>query len=235
MNSPEYVHLVAGNSPAAITVVKDVRIHIPLEVYHKMLSYARASSGEISGFGKTRVRNTAAFREVWIEEVRIFKQTVTHSHTELDNQALTDWYLELIRLGEDPGSWNLWWHSHNDFDTFFSGVDTATISKLIAGKKPDRMLYSVCINKFGELSARADSQQESQTQIRAHVEHNISPTIIAQCKKEVKKYVNTAPEIEDSNEQLTDSENNTLHETTGSVTYIETSAPGDIDWNRLGG
>ena len=84
----------------------DVRIILPQHVYHKMWAYAKVSDGEISGFGRTKVVRHQSETIVTILDVRIFKQVVNPVHTELDKEALADFYYSLVKEGENPGKWN---------------------------------------------------------------------------------------------------------------------------------
>lgn len=134
----------------------DVYFTMSPEVFQKMHAYAQMSKGEISGFGKTRTTKTEGAINVEILDVRIFKQVVNPAHTELDREALADFYFSLLKSEEDPANWNLWWHSHHNFSVFFSGEDNSTISKL----SNDSTLYSICINKRGQMVGRSDRKKK---------------------------------------------------------------------------
>lgn len=172
-----------------IKVLAPFIINLPVEVYQKMLAYAKLSKGEISGFGKTRrIINPTKIRTYEILNVTIFDQVVTSAHTELDQDALVKFYMGLITQNEKPERWNLWWHSHNDFATFFSGEDQATIANL----SRETNLLSICINKKGEMVGRFDRHGECLSDT-TDTEINIITPGLAEtmelCRKEVKKKV----------------------------------------------
>lgn len=177
------------------TIIPEIstKFIMPLHMYHKMLCYARASRGEIGGFFKTRVlthrrqENKEIIKEyhVHIEEVKIFEQVVTPAHNRITAESLTKFYLDLVKKKENPKKWNGWWHSHNDFSTFFSGEDEDTISKL--SKNGD--LYSICINKMGELSARYDKNSIMIEEVNVKIEEKINASLQRACRKEVERKI----------------------------------------------
>jgi hypothetical protein len=172
----------------------DKKIILPMHIYHKMLAYARCSEGEISGFGRTKIVHKDGTTLVTILEIRIFKQVVSSGHTDLDKGALAQFYVELVREKQNPANWNLWWHSHNDFGVFFSGTDNATIREL----SHDSKLYSVCINKNGNLVGRYDAFGQEHEELEVEAEHLIKDNMMEACRKEVAEKVTQdtfAPEM----------------------------------------
>ena len=167
----------------------NTKIILPIPVYHKMLAYTQASPGEISGFGRTRTTKKGKKTIVTITDVRIFTQTIGSAETNLDKKSLAKFIVELSKVGERPQRWNLWWHSHNDFQVFFSGVDTGTISELTSKKKEDAFLYSVCINKHGDLVGRVDAKDKELGEAEVVVDKFLNPKLVAACEKEVKEKV----------------------------------------------
>lgn len=160
----------------------DKTIVLPQRIYDKMLAYAKASKGEVSGWGKTEeTEDEFGDKVITVTELRLFKQVVMSVHTSLDGEALTKFYIEMATTGnEDMTKWNLWWHSHNDMPVFFSSQDDAAIAKLNS-----KNLYSICINKMGMVTARADQKKQSQ-EVPISIEHNVDPEILKSCAEEVK-------------------------------------------------
>lgn len=165
----------------------DFDIFLPQHVYHKMLAYAKVCDGEISGWGKTKVtkKKDETITHVTVVDIRIFKQVCNAGHTSLDGDMLTKFYVELSKQGENMADWNLWWHSHNDFGVFFSGEDDDTAEKYSAGR-----LYSICINKNGDLVARVDDHHKRIAEgIDPRIENPVQESLMATCRAEVKKKV----------------------------------------------
>lgn len=127
----------------------DNKIIFHLLPYKKMFFYTQASKGEVSGFG--RVKETE--KGFVVTDIKTFEQSCTPGHTKLDGEALTIFYLSL----EHPEEYRLWWHTHNDFSAYFSPEDKGTIAEL----SEDALLISVCMNKDGDIVARADMNGET--------------------------------------------------------------------------
>ena len=78
------------------------KIFLPLHVYHKMLGYALASDGEISGFGKVKRTLRNGVVSFQVTEIRIFRQVVEPLHTRLHKEFLSKFVVELAREDEGP-------------------------------------------------------------------------------------------------------------------------------------
>lgn len=166
-----------------------VKIILPIQVYHKMLAYAQASPGEISGLGRTRVQKKKGLLIVTVTDVRIFKQTVSAAETTLSRDTLSKAFVELVQAGEKPEKWNLWWHSHADFGVFFSSQDERAIDAILGKKSSDKYFFSVVINKKGDLTGRADSVQKKDVDSEVIIDRYISKNLIKSCAKEVAEKV----------------------------------------------
>ena len=155
------------------------------EAYKKMFNYIDAVDTEISGFGKISITATG---DILVEDVKIFKQTVSASETELSDEAIGNFLEELIALGEDPYNWKLWWHSHANMGVFWSGTDTATMSKLSANN--DWQL-SIVGNRKHELKCRVNIYKPFnyfQDDLKWEIENNtesIPQEIIDEVKEKV--------------------------------------------------
>ena len=158
----------------------DKRIVMELPIYNKMLYYARAAEGEISGLGRVDVKGD----EVSIVNVLIFKQECSSGGTHLDAERLSQFIVSLIQMGFKPEEWKLWWHSHNDFGTFWSSTDDGTIEDL----SKESTLYSTCINKAGSIIGREDVNGEEAT-IPVEIGGAENVALKRQCEKEVKELV----------------------------------------------
>lgn len=114
-----------------------------------MQYYIQNIDAEISGWGKTEIKDG----NIYVKDIVIFKQIVTGSTTELDQDARALFGMELKRAGEKQEDWNLWWHSHNTMDTFWSSTDEKAIANEI-GCIP--FLLSIVSNKAKKILSRID-------------------------------------------------------------------------------
>lgn len=150
--------------------------HFPYETlafaenaYKRLFYYARAATGEISGFGRT----VANGKELMVTEVLLFKQVCSAGGTTLDAKALADFILQLVKEGRDPSEYKLWWHTHSDFGTFWSGTDESTAREL----SKETLVACVEVNKSGEMIARLDERNR----------HASIPIVIKFADKRVEK------------------------------------------------
>ncbi len=146
----------------------------------KMSYYTKAAKGEVSGFGKVRTEKDAYI----ITDIKIFRQRCTGEHTELNQEALAKFMLELSRRDEDPSLWNLWWHSHASMGVFFSGTDEGTIREL----SRHTTLLSICVNKDGEMLGRIDNNKVTIPAKVVCVPRKVGK-LWTRCNKEIKRKV----------------------------------------------
>lgn len=129
-----------------------MKIIFPVAVYQKFRSYIQGTPYEISGLGKISI----ADQIITIEDIRIFKQHVSAGETVLDHRELGKFFDDIIKKGEDPSVWKLWWHSHADFNVFFSGIDERTIDDFDNETPHENWMLSIVANHKNETLARVD-------------------------------------------------------------------------------
>ncbi len=123
---------------------------IPKEVEERIHGYVMSVETEIAGMGKVAVSPDG--ESITVTEVMIYEQDVTGATADLSPQAIAKWQTELVKKGESPKHWKLWWHSHANMQAFFSGRDTATIDQQTEGD----WMVSLVVNKRREREARLD-------------------------------------------------------------------------------
>lgn len=126
-----------------------MRLIIPAEVEAKLHAYVRSVDTEIAGMGKAKVSDGG---EIMLLDVAIYEQEVTGGTADLSSEALAKFQTELIRAGESPKDWVVWWHSHANMGAFFSKRDTDTID----GSDEFQYLISLVVNHKRERKARLD-------------------------------------------------------------------------------
>lgn len=134
-----------------------MKVLIEKNAYLKMQAFIDLAVGEISGIGKVRKEG----ENVVIEDVRLLKQSNTGTTSELDEGADVEFISKLVKDGEDPNNWKLWWHSHANMGVFWSATDTGTIEahmkKGVDGENNGLDYFvSVVGNKKAEFKARID-------------------------------------------------------------------------------
>lgn len=117
----------------------------------KLDAYIQLCDLEISGLGTVRQEGQMFI----VEDVLLLPQECSAASTELDDAGLAEFYTECVQADMDTGRLRLWWHSHCNFGTFWSGVDTDNIDRLMESSD---WLLSIVGNKHGQFRTRLDSK-----------------------------------------------------------------------------
>lgn len=115
---------VKGGHGVAFPHVEEPRIVFDQTAYHKIMHWVLKCPDEISGLGKVLRQEDGSFL---VQEVMLLDQQNTGSSTEIDAQAIAK---AMYVLKDTPGDLNFWWHSHVNFDVFWSKTDTDTLQEL---------------------------------------------------------------------------------------------------------
>lgn len=117
--------------------------------HEKLACWTRIADGEISGLGTVReVRRDGRIAALRIDDVHLLRQQCSAGSTELESDAVAS-HLHRAAAEGVADRVRLWWHSHAEMDTFWSGTDVATIEEtggapywlsLVCNKKGDRRL-----------------------------------------------------------------------------------------------
>lgn len=117
------------------------------EAWRKINGYIKAVEGEVSGLGRAVVINKTTIQ---ITDIYLWKQECSSATTEVvDHNAVFDLVSELDGQGVPTEELCVWWHSHYNFQSFFSGTDVATIE----GWVNDKFLVAVVGNQAEEYKA----------------------------------------------------------------------------------
>lgn len=140
------------NNPKTVVEIdegKKFEVMFPEAVYSKMMAYIDAVDGEISGMGEVAVVDGVYIvRDIWL-----LKQECTGASTSIDAVSLADLRAEVFAQGKAKDGFQLWWHSHANMDTFWSGTDKATMQMFM--QDIDWMLFVVA-NKKRSVRARLE-------------------------------------------------------------------------------
>lgn len=101
---------------------RQFHVHIPQEVYDKVMHWVNKGSIEVSGFGKV-IFDEENLRFT-VVDAYLLDQEGGSAHTDIDETALG----RLMYQTKDvEGDLRWWWHSHVKMPVFWSGIDTDTI------------------------------------------------------------------------------------------------------------
>jgi len=127
-----------------------------------------AAPDEVSGLGL--VERVGDFG-LHVEEIFLLDQVSSAATTELDATDIANLQGDLIGQNrvDDADRILLWWHSHGNMESFWSGTDVSTIEQLQA----EPYLLSVVVNKKREYMARVDMWEPLRVTIQASIHQEI--------------------------------------------------------------
>lgn len=108
------------------------------------------SGTEVSGLMKIeRVKRAIpgvdgkGIEDIHVTDAVLLPQECSGGYTEMTEEGLSAFLVPLMQKDEHT-KWSGWWHSHNDFSVFFSGIDEATAMK-------HQFPVSVVFNRYGQM------------------------------------------------------------------------------------
>src|SRR5665213_1998913 len=114
----------------------------------KVMYYAQAADGEVSGLG---IIEKDAEGKYVVTEVFLLDQECTGADTEINPEAISSLMITLMQANKDPGKLKFWWHSHVNMAVFWSGTDDTACETLSR-----EFAFSLVVNKSREMKCRLD-------------------------------------------------------------------------------
>jgi hypothetical protein len=120
---------------------------------NKLEFYIDAAPKEISGYGVAELIDS---NSILVSDVFTFHQESDATGTEIEPEELAQGIIELVTVGNiDPEGIKVWWHSHVNMQSTFSGTDTNTMDNN-PNFKDAPFFVSIVGNKKGEYNVRVD-------------------------------------------------------------------------------
>lgn len=141
-----YTKINSGEKKVECSIESD--IVMTRDVYNRMLLYARAAEGEVSGFCEVERKDG----DFILTSCMILEQECTGTTTDLDMDAVGKFFNQLLVDGVDQTKFRCWWHSHANMKVFYSGTDVETANGLL--KDWGDYFVGITINKEGEIYSR---------------------------------------------------------------------------------
>lgn len=139
-------------------VQEKLRLLVPLAVYRKIMAYVQICELEISGFAEIEYNEA---RNCFIAgEPYLLEQEVTGSGTHMDENEVSKFNFQYIKKGGTQLP-RLWWHSHVNFQAFFSAIDEDTLKQL----QNETFIVALVLNKRKEWKAKAYLYSETKSTI----------------------------------------------------------------------
>ena len=120
---------------------------ISLDAYQKIMGYTRIADGEITGFADVSLDETN--KRFLVGEVYLLEQEAGAAHVTMDEEVVSNFNLQMIKKGITQLP-RLWWHSHVNMGTFFSGTDVETYKETL---KNDAWCIALVVNKQRQMKA----------------------------------------------------------------------------------
>lgn len=129
------------------------QLHIPDEVYAKIMYWVNKSNNEVGGMGL--VSYDSEDKSFMVVDAFLLEQEVGPAMTDLNAEALGKLEYEHIN---SPFPLRFWWHSHVNMNCFWSGTDVATIKN--NGK--EGWMVATVFNKKNEMRSALAYKAESE-------------------------------------------------------------------------
>lgn len=130
--------------------IRDAKILINKNCWDAMFGWCKAADCEVSGLGLVRNKDGIFYvYDVWLP-----KQTGSSATTDLDPGSI-DWLMRKCHEEKKPlEDIRFWWHTHYNFNTFFSSTDVATCERLVGSSA--EWTVALVLNQRGEYKGRVD-------------------------------------------------------------------------------
>ncbi len=131
-----------------------VIVRLNYNAYSKLRGYINNVENEVGGLGSVFIKGQSLI----VKDIFLIEQEVSGASTNLSADGLAKFYQERLKANkkDDMGSYKLWWHSHYNFNTFWSKTDDDTIDGFDQETKEDNWFLSIVGNQEGELLTRLD-------------------------------------------------------------------------------
>lgn len=131
---------------------KGIQVHVEQHVKDKMQGWCNAANGEVSGLFLTKLVDSIFH----VYDVFLPEQWGSSGFTKIDGHASGRLYGYLSRKYGFEGMGDLkgWWHTHYNFNVFWSGTDDDTAQK--NAELAEDWGLSIVINQKGDWLARVD-------------------------------------------------------------------------------
>lgn len=163
-------------------------IYVAPKVLDKLDAYIAACHVELSGLGTAKQIG----KDFLVDDILLLPQECSSASTVLDDEAVAKLIVAAMNEGHDPAKLRVWWHSHCDFGTFWSGTDDATINVLGGGD----WLISIVGNKAQHYLARLDLYQPMRLtldRLEMVVHRSVNHRLYESLEEEVKQKVRIVP------------------------------------------
>src|SRR4051812_27249037 len=110
----------------AVQSTSKVKCYLEEHVWHKMMGWCKAAKSEVSGMGLCKIVKGSFV----VYDVFFPLQYGSSGYTELDDRALAKLQIALYNKKIPANHFRFWWHTHYNFNVFWSGTDDGNATTL---------------------------------------------------------------------------------------------------------
>jgi len=133
------------------------KLFVPINLYADILSYCVASPGEIRSYGFVKLQERAVSgNEFRLHGLILPEQTVTGASVHVSQDAMLDMLIKADAAGLNMNDMRFVFHSHVDFEPFWSETDVGDVNHTGDGLAETPWLINMVINRGGIYLCRID-------------------------------------------------------------------------------
>lgn len=127
------------------------KVIMTAKCWQDIMGWCKAANSEVSGLGLVDVDKEGQLK---ITQAFLLKQVCSSAHSELDATDMASLMADLNKKKVPLSKLKFWWHTHYNFNVFWSGTDDATCSRLVGASK--QWSVAVVVNQSGDYKSRLD-------------------------------------------------------------------------------
>ncbi len=132
----------------------NIQVVFEKHAWNKIHGWCKAAKSEVSGWGLVKPDPEVKGKYI-VYDTFLPRQQCSSGYTDIDDDAASKLRFKKFKKGIPLDHWRLWWHTHYNFGTFWSGTDDNTAERLMKGNGD--WLISVVINQAGNWLCRYDT------------------------------------------------------------------------------
>lgn len=142
--------LISKIGTRSIDKNRGLKVFITMKAYEKMVAQVMTADREISSLGIVHLEGD---QNIWVDDLYFIESYGSTASTVLDQEAVSKLMIDLVRKKVGTKFLRLWFHTHYNFQVFWSSTDKATAEEQLRNSK---WTLSIVMNQSHELRCRLD-------------------------------------------------------------------------------
>lgn len=135
-------------------VGSDIKVVFKKQVWNDLWGWCRAGKSEVSGMGEVEQKDDKTF---YVHKAWLPKQKGSDGFTEITPEGRA-WLIRETLARKTGRGLHLWWHTHYNFDPFWSVTDIENIQTILGTKGMD-WLVSIVLSQKDTYTCRIDTNK----------------------------------------------------------------------------